>query len=65
MAEEAAEDIAAVAGDKRAAVVVAADMISKWEQPSVVNRPVRRPGTVVPSEFLPGRTGRRKSVRPV
>jgi len=32
---------------------------------SVVNRPVRRPGTVVPSEFLPGRTGRRKSVCPV
>jgi hypothetical protein len=32
---------------------------------SVVNRPVRRPGTVGPSEFLPGRTGRRKSVRPV
>jgi len=32
---------------------------------SVVNRPVRRPGTVGPSEFFPGRTGRRKSVRPV
>ena len=27
---------------------------------SVLNRPVRRPGTAVPSEFLLGRTGRRK-----
>ena len=30
---------------------------------SVLNRPVRRPGTAVPSEFLLGRTGRRK-IRP-
>jgi len=32
---------------------------------SVVNCPVRRSGTVVPSELLPGRTGRRESVSPV
>jgi hypothetical protein len=27
---------------------------------SDLNRPVRRPGTAVPSEILPGRTGRRQ-----
>jgi hypothetical protein len=28
----------------------------------VINRPIRRPGKVVPSEFFPRWTGRRKSV---
>jgi hypothetical protein len=38
MAEEAAVDWAAVAGDKRGAVVVATDMVGKWEQPTCRTR---------------------------
>ncbi|KAF8534695.1 hypothetical protein BDD12DRAFT_895364 [Trichophaea hybrida] len=32
-----------------------------WNLASVLNRPVRRPGTVVPSDIMAGRTGRREN----